>query len=93
MLIPERSGITKISNLNSTHYTTTCRLALEYPVEWEGPLYGETKTGNVQVQGDFDKFEKGTKGIVGKWIKARRGDGQSELNFQTTTGSVSLVLV
>jgi hypothetical protein len=93
VLIPQRSGITKIGNLKSKHHTTTGRLALQYPKEWAGSLYGETTTGRISIDGDFDDFEKGSKGFLGKWIKARRGDGESDLSFETTTGSASLVLV
>lgn len=91
--LPTRANISSIDNLISSHTAGTGSLHLEYPVEWTGSMHGVTLTGDIKVDGDFDDFEKGTRGAVGKWVKARRGDGSSDLSFATTTGSASLALV
>jgi hypothetical protein len=92
VLGPYAGGNGNIDSLQSSHITTAGQLTLEYPSTWEGFLYGESTVGRIHVEGDFQDVEKGSIGLVGQYVKARKGNGSSHLDVRTTLGSTFLVV-
>jgi hypothetical protein len=88
LLSPYLDPGTAITRLSSTHTVGSGQLTLQYPEEWEGRLSGQTTSGSLLVYGRGVKvIESGSRG-GGKYILAKKGNGDSTLKFDTQSGSV-----
>ena len=76
--------------INSSHTSGWGRIALQYPPEWEGKVYGQATMGSVSVQGNVNITERGRLGVSGEYVRAEKGDGSSQLDLRTSFGSSSL---
>ncbi|KAF2433281.1 hypothetical protein EJ08DRAFT_676824 [Tothia fuscella] len=82
---------TPIKRLNSKHCTSVSSLTLEYPPEWEGTIEGKVNVGSLSVSGDgLRVIEKGKIGVVGQFIRAEKGGGNSTIDFSSEVGRASL---
>ena len=95
--ITGRDGI--LGHLTSTHKSRSGALKLEYPDEWEGVVDGHSTSGSIKVHGEDleilldEDFGKGMPGRnTYKHVTARKGYGESRLNFATTSGSVDVLV-
>lgn len=92
-----------LDHLKSTHKTISGSLHLTYPDEWEGIIDGSSTSGSIRVRGedvevlvdedigkDIPGYGKNRR--VMKHVTARKGYGDSRLNFETTSGSVDVLV-
>lgn len=88
-----------LGHLSSTHKSRSGALKLRYPDEWEGVVDGQSTSGSCKVRGkdveilidnDFGKGVPGGKSY--HHVTARKGYGESRLNFATTSGSVDVLV-
>ena len=79
---------TPVRHLSSWHRSGSGSIQLQYPQTWEGKIRGVRGSGKVSLVG------RGVEVIVdvGRKLLAMKGYGQSELGFQTSSGSVSLAV-
>ncbi|CAJ2501670.1 Uu.00g045230.m01.CDS01 [Anthostomella pinea] len=75
-----------IKQLSSNHTTKSGSLVLRYPSDWEGTIEGRTHSGGLQLQG------RGIEIIRREphYVLAKKGTGDSNLNFETWSGSASV---
>ena len=92
VLSPFVTGDRALSRLRSSHKSLSSGLTLKYPQEWEGLIAGGTLSGSLTVQGKDVRVLDLKKGPVGTKIRARKGYGQSRLDFSATSGSVDLIV-
>ena len=91
VLTPYNSSGTTISRLHSFHKSTSGSMNLRYPEEWEGTIDGETLSGNINLKGkNLHVDVDGHYGEMVKHVVARRGKGNSMLDFRSSSGSVNL---
>jgi hypothetical protein len=88
LLSPYDNPGSSIKRLSSTHSVSSGQLVLSYPDEWEGKLSGQTSSGSLNLRGnDLEIIEQGSRG-GGKYVVAKKGDGESVMKFNTQSGSV-----
>ncbi|KAI9658892.1 MAG: hypothetical protein M1821_001852 [Bathelium mastoideum] len=71
-------------HLSSSHCTRSGSIKLQYPHAWEGKIHGASRSGKLSLEGkdvEIVELEDGK-------VLARKGYGQSELSFQSRSGSV-----
>jgi hypothetical protein len=86
LLSPAKQPGTTIKEMSSVHSSASGKLVLRYPREWEGTVEGHTQSGKLQLHGgDLDIIRRSSSYVV-----ARKGKGNSTLNFHTSSGSVDL---
>ncbi|KAK3073737.1 hypothetical protein LTR53_004434 [Teratosphaeriaceae sp. CCFEE 6253] len=93
LLDPVRYADTPVTNiLRSIHKTSSGSLNLVYPQSWEGAIQGGTRSGGISVVGrDVTVFYEGRLGEQGgKRVVARKGYGDSHLDFVTGSGAATL---
>lgn len=80
-----------INRMSSTHSTNSGSLVLRYPKEWQGTIEGHTRAGSLRLHGgDLDIIRRSSSSNVGHYVLARKGSGNSTLNFLTGSGSVNI---
>jgi len=91
LLSPSNQLGAPISNMSSTHSTNSGSLKLAYPREWEGTIEGHSTSGSLQLRGNGIKIiQQHSVNNVGHYVLAKKGDGNSTLNFRTGSGSVDI---
>jgi hypothetical protein len=72
--------------IKSEHRCTTGNIGLVYPQAWEGTITGSILTGTVAFKGkDLDIIHR-----TPFEIEARKGDGDSKVEFENHTGTVRI---
>jgi hypothetical protein len=89
VLSPAEPGAS-IKEMSSMHSTGTGSLVLHYPKEWEGTIEGDTKVGSLNLHGDLEIIRQESSHTVGRYILAKKGKGNSTLNFHVGIGSVDV---
>jgi len=90
VLSPTESGV-PIKEMSSMHSTSTGSLVLHYPKEWEGTIEGDTKVGSLNLHGgDLEIICQESRNTVGRYVLAKKGNGNSTLNFHVGIGSVNV---
>lgn len=90
VLTPLRDSKDVMNRLHSLHTSQAASLELKYPQSWEGYIDGETTSGSITLKGKDVERIKHYKGPLSTKILARKGEGNSRLDFSTTAGSVSV---
>jgi hypothetical protein len=82
-----------ITNLTSKHLTALANLKITCPDEWEGFIDAKTNLGGVGLEGSrLTVVEEGSIGLVGHYIKAERGDGDSKMVVRSAVGTAKVVV-
>ncbi|KAF2432023.1 hypothetical protein EJ08DRAFT_659376 [Tothia fuscella] len=90
LLSPHLDPGTSMNRLSSTHTALSGKLELSYPDEWEGRVAGQTKSGSLSVHGSgLSIIEQGSRG-GGKYIVAKKGEGDSVIRLKTLSGSADV---
>jgi len=89
VLSPAEPGV-PIKEMSSIHSTSTGSLVLHYPKEWEGTIEGDTKVGSLNLYGDLEIVRQEPRNTVGRYVLAKKGNGNSTLNFNVDVGSVNV---
>jgi hypothetical protein len=93
LLSPYKNVGSLIHNMSSQHLTGFASLKIKYPSEWEGFIDGKTSVGSLKLDGSKLRIiEEGQVGIVGRYVKAERGDGDNELKFKSAAGSAKAIV-
>ncbi|KAF2139613.1 uncharacterized protein K452DRAFT_289612 [Aplosporella prunicola CBS 121167] len=93
LLAPYKKSGKQINRLKSEHSGMTGSLHVKYPQEWEGSIKAESVTSSVSVKGkDVRVVGEGSKGPIGKWIEAVKGDGKSTVLVKSVSGSVEALI-
>jgi hypothetical protein len=92
LLSPYNNTGAPIREMASQHLTGFASLKLKYPSEWEGFIDGKTNVGNLALGGSNLTIIEEGRGVVGHYVKAKRGDGDNELKFRSTAGSARAVV-
>ncbi|KAI7550466.1 hypothetical protein KC331_g3158 [Hortaea werneckii] len=81
----------KISNLHSQHRAKSGSMELTYPQQWEGIVEGWSYSGSISLKGrDLEPYSRQVISPIGKHVIARKGHGDSQLSFRTTSGSAKV---
>ena len=90
VLSPVERGV-PIKRMSSVHNVHTGSMILHYPKEWEGTIEGDTKVGSLNLYGDDLQIIRQDSGnLVGRYVLAKKGSGNSTLNFHMSVGSVNI---
>ncbi|OCK78550.1 hypothetical protein K432DRAFT_427207 [Lepidopterella palustris CBS 459.81] len=88
VLAPYTNRGTPMKRLTSEHRGNSGSIKLTYPQEWEGTIEGGTMSGSLVLRGrDVEIIHQGGRGPLQRSVKARKGKGGSNLEFQTGSGS------
>lgn len=80
-----------ISYLHSQHRAKSGSLELMYPRQWEGIVEGWSYSGSITLRGrDLEPYSRQVISPIGKHVIARKGHGDSQLSFRTTSGSAKV---
>lgn len=80
-----------INKLHSEHHGLSGSLNLWYPAQWHGQIKGSTLSGSIDLDWDGVKVVKDEKkGWVKRTVEAVRGEGESQLDFSSKSGSLNL---
>ena len=91
LLSPEKWPHVPIKHMSSHHTNVAGALILRYPKEWEGTIEGYTRFGNMEVCGeDLHFIRRGVDSRKGQYVLAKKGEGNSTLNFHNDVGHVDL---
>jgi len=92
VLSPYFNPGTSIARLKSTHIGSSGQLQLKYPQEWEGRISGQTSSGSLTLKGrNVEIIKFGSRG-GGKYVIAKKGEGDSALQFDIHSGSVDATI-
>jgi hypothetical protein len=87
LLSPYKNAGVPIRNLTSTHVTALGGLKVRYPSEWEGFIDGKTTMGSLALDGKGVKIiEAGSVGLTGRYVQAKKGEGDSSMIFRSEIG-------
>ncbi|OCL09726.1 hypothetical protein AOQ84DRAFT_387981 [Glonium stellatum] len=90
---PYKNPRSAISNLTSSHKTHSGSLHLTYPPEWEGKIEGGTHSGSLHLRGKGVEIIREGEGFpFGRTVKAKKGEGDSLLEFSTMSGSCDITI-
>ncbi|KAF2805203.1 uncharacterized protein BDZ99DRAFT_396385, partial [Mytilinidion resinicola] len=89
---PYKNSGTTISRLTSSHKGLSGAMVLGYPQEWEGAIHGGTRSGSLSLHGEDVEIIHLGGGYTGKTVKAKKGSGNSKLEFDTMSGSVDITV-
>ncbi|KAF2503392.1 hypothetical protein BU16DRAFT_577195 [Lophium mytilinum] len=89
---PYKNPGTAISRLTSSHTARSGAMVLHYPQEWEGAINGGTHSGSLTLYGEDVEIIHFGGGYAGKTVKAKKGRGNSTLEFDTWSGSVEVTV-
>lgn len=78
-----------LSRMASSHSVRSGGMDLRYPDEWNGTIYGDARSGSVSVRGRGVEIIKQKDKGAHKYIRAKKGNGQSKLEFDVRSGSGS----
>ena len=90
LLSPYKEPGVALSQLHSSHLSTSGSINLVYPREWEGMIEGKVRSGSVKIGGKDVKWLADADTPVGRKVVARKGYGSSRLDFETNSGSVNM---
>ncbi|KAI7212551.1 hypothetical protein KC333_g7055 [Hortaea werneckii] len=80
-----------ISNLHSQHRAKSGSMELMYPRQWQGIVEGWSYSGSITLKGrDLEPYSRQVISPIGKHVIARKGHGDSQLSFRTTSGSAKV---
>ncbi|KAI6840381.1 hypothetical protein KC340_g10713 [Hortaea werneckii] len=80
-----------ISDLHSQHRAKSGSMELIYPRQWEGIVEGWSYSGSITLKGrDLEPYSRQGVSPIGKHVIARKGHGDSQLSFRTTSGSAKV---
>ncbi len=80
-----------LKRLNAYYGSSSGRMHLRYPDQWEGTVEGTTLSGSIKLNWEGLRVIKdGKKGWLKRHIKAVKGDGEGKLVFTGSSGSVTL---
>ncbi|KAI6797624.1 hypothetical protein KC361_g3838 [Hortaea werneckii] len=80
-----------ISNLHSQHRAKSGSMELMYPRQWEGIVEGWSYSGSITLEGkDLEPYSRQVVSPIGNHVIARKGHGNSQLSFRTTSGSAKV---
>ncbi|KAF2098867.1 hypothetical protein NA57DRAFT_76103 [Rhizodiscina lignyota] len=86
LLSSTRHAGKSITEISSVHRARSGSLTVRYPREWEGTIEGGTQSGSIRLHGgDIDIIRRSSHDVF-----ARKGNGNSTLNFHTGSGSVDI---
>ncbi|PNY23910.1 Calcium-binding mitochondrial carrier SAL1 [Tolypocladium capitatum] len=80
-----------LSFLESRHGSVSGTLRLFYPASWEGTLRARSIGGNIEVTGDGVEIIRRGRGWA-RLVEGRKGEGDSEIDVETMSGNVELVV-
>ena len=80
-----------VNKLHSEHHGLSGSLNLWYPAQWHGKIKGSTLSGSIDLDWDGVKVVRDEKkGWVQRTVVAVRGEGESQLDFSSKSGSLNL---
>ncbi|KAI7469407.1 hypothetical protein KC357_g6479 [Hortaea werneckii] len=80
-----------ISNLHSQHRAKSGSMELMYPRQWEGIVEGWSYSGSITIEGrNLEPYSRQVVSPIGNHVVARKGHGNSQLSFRTTSGSAKV---
>ena len=91
-VLSPHTGCIGLNHLESWHEVISGSLDIHYPQEWEGMIHGKATTGSLTLKGRDVQVIKDDRNGPTRNILARKGNGQSNLNCYTTSGSINLVV-
>ena len=91
-VLSPRTGCIDPNHLESRHEATSGSLDIHYPQQWEGMIHGKATTGSLTLKGRDIQVIKDDRNGPTRSIWARKGNGYSNLNCYTTSGSINLVV-
>ncbi|KAI7087568.1 hypothetical protein KC356_g4059 [Hortaea werneckii] len=81
----------EINNLHSQHRAKSGSMELMYPRQWEGIVQGWSYSGSITLEGkDLEPYSRQVVSPIGNHVIARKGHGNSQLSFRTTSGSAKV---
>ncbi|KAI7486503.1 hypothetical protein KC351_g3300 [Hortaea werneckii] len=82
-----------ISSLHSQHRAKSGSMELTYPRQWEGIVEGWSYSGSITLEGrDLERYSGQVVSPIGNHVIARKGHGNSQLSFRTTSGSAKVYI-
>ncbi|KAF2670375.1 hypothetical protein BT63DRAFT_236518 [Microthyrium microscopicum] len=81
----------KLGAVSSVFMTRSGTMQLQYPGSWEGKIQAQTLSGSLSVTGEGVDIIKDVHPKPGfKQILAEKGDGDSNISAENTSGSISV---
>ncbi|RMY47457.1 hypothetical protein D0863_15635 [Hortaea werneckii] len=83
----------EMSILHSQHRAKSGSMELTYPRQWEGIVEGWSYSGSITLEGrDLEPYSRQVVSPIGNHVIARKGHGNSQLSFRTTSGSAKVYI-